>query len=293
MTILRLEAPAKINLGLEILGRRADGFHEIVSVTQPISLADTVEARPADTLTVEMTPPLVEDGENLVRRAAEALAAHLGRPAHAHLKITKRVPLAAGLGGGSSDAAAALRLLDRLWGARLTTRQLQRIAAELGSDVPLFLTGGAALISGRGETVEQQPALRPFWLALVSPELSPPDKTRALYCALSPQEWSDGARTRLLAANASAGVKIDDADLVNSFDGPAARVYPGFVELRARVQRLARRPVHLTGAGPSLFALFPTEDAARAAAARISTTGLPTYVARSLMRRPSVRASDG
>lgn len=290
---LRLEALAKINLGLEILGRRDDGFHEIVSVTQVISLADTLEARPSDRLTVEMTPPLVDDSENLVRRAAEALAAHAGRPAHAHLHITKRVPLAAGLGGGSSDAAAALRLLDRLWHTHLTERRLQRIAADLGSDVPLFLAGGTALIRGRGETVVKQPALRPFWLVLVSPELSPPDKTRALYRALHPTEWGDGARTLRLAATASAGVRIEDADLVNSFNGPAARIYPGFLELRARVQLLARRPVHLTGAGPSLFAIFPSEEAAQAAAARMSTTGLPTQVARSIARRPSIRASDG
>jgi 4-diphosphocytidyl-2-C-methyl-D-erythritol kinase len=291
--VFRLDAPAKINLGLEILGRRDDGFHEIVSVTQTVTLADTLEARPADTLTVEMSPPLVDEGGNLVRRAAELLAAHTGRPPFAHLHISKRVPLAAGLGGGSSDAAAARRLLDRLGGTRVSQDRLQVIAAELGSDVPLFLIGGGSLVRGRGERVTQLPPARPFWLVLVCPEVSPPDKTRALYGALQPSEWSDGTRTLALAEAVQARIGVTDGDLVNGFDGPAARVYPGFRELRARVQQLARRPVHLTGAGPGLFALIPDEREARAAAARVATTGLPTHIARSVMRRPAIRASDG
>src|SRR4051812_23843680 len=116
---LRLPAYAKVNLGLEIVGRRADGFHEIVSVTQTISLADTIEVTASEALSIEMTPPLVDDDDNLVRRAAEALAAYTYRSPGGRLHLTKRIPLAAGLGGGSSDAASTLRLLDRLWETRL------------------------------------------------------------------------------------------------------------------------------------------------------------------------------
>jgi 4-diphosphocytidyl-2-C-methyl-D-erythritol kinase len=178
---LRLPAYAKINLGLEILGRRDDGFHEIVSVTQTISLADTLVVTASDALSVEMTPPLVEDDDNLVRRAADLLAAHTNHLPSGRLHLAKRIPLAAGLGGGSSDAASAIRLLDRLWGTGLGAHGLGPVAAQLGSDVSLFLAGGTSLMRGRGEQVEQLPPVKPFWLVLVCPPVSPPDKTRALY----------------------------------------------------------------------------------------------------------------
>ena len=140
--VLRVPAYAKVNLSLEITGRRTDGFHEIVSVTQLISLADRVEVAPADAFSVEMVPPLVDEGENLAGRAALALAEATGQSRTAHCGSRSGFPLAAGLGGGSSDAAATLRLLDRLWGTNLGSRGLAPIAATLGSDVPLFLGGG-------------------------------------------------------------------------------------------------------------------------------------------------------
>jgi 4-diphosphocytidyl-2-C-methyl-D-erythritol kinase len=240
-----------------------------------------------------MTPPLVDDDDNLVRRAAEALADHTGHPASGRLHLTKRIPLAAGLGGGSSDAASTLRLLDRLWGTKLGARGLGPVAAALGSDVSLFLTGGACLIRGRGEQVEQLPSVQPFWLVLVCPAVSPPDKTRALYRALQPSEWSDGAATLALANSIRAGRSLPDTCLINTFDGAADRVYPRFSELRAHLQELAGQQFHLTGAGPSLFALFSEAQAARAAAARIERADIVAYVARSIAQQPAIRASDG
>jgi 4-diphosphocytidyl-2-C-methyl-D-erythritol kinase len=228
-----------------------------------------------------------------VRRAAEAYADRTGCPASGRLHLTKRIPLAAGLGGGSSDAASTLRLLDRLWGTRLGARGLGPIAAALGSDVSLFLTGGACLIRGRGEQVERLPTVRSFWLVLVCPAVSPPDKTRALYRALQPFEWSDGAATLALADSIRAGRSLANAGLINSFDGAADRVYPQFSELRAHLQQLAGQPFHLTGAGPSLFALYSEAQAARAAAARIERADIHAHVARSIARQPAIRASDG
>ena len=288
---LRLPAYAKINLALEILGRRTDGFHEIASVTQTISLADTLEAAPDVAFSLTMSPPLVGDGDNLVARAASVLAEHTGRATTGRLHLTKRIPLAAGLGGGSSDAAAALRLLDRLWGTRVGARGLGPVAADLGSDVSLFLAGGTSLIRGRGEHVEKLPPTHPFWLVLVCPDISPPDKTRALYRSLDPSEWSDGAQTLALAETIRAGRPLTAAGLVNGFDGAADRVYPQFAELRARLHQLAGQPFHLTGAGPSLFALFVSMRAARTAAARIQQDGIPVHVARSIARQPAIRAS--
>jgi 4-diphosphocytidyl-2-C-methyl-D-erythritol kinase len=287
---LRLSAYAKVNLGLEILGRRPDGFHEIVSVTQTISLGDTVEATPGGPFTVVMEPPLVDEGENLARRAALALAEATGRAPSGRLVVHKRIPLAAGLGGGSSDAAATLRLLDRLWGTRLAHERLAEIAAALGSDVPLFLGGATSLIRGRGEIVEALPGPPRLWLVLVHPGEAPPDKTRALYRSLRPDDLTDGSATLALAERLRARDGMLGATLVNGFDGAADRVYPGLPALRRRLAELMQTPVHLTGAGPTLFGLFERPEPARRAARALRGAGLTTIVAHTVAGPAPIRA---
>jgi 4-diphosphocytidyl-2-C-methyl-D-erythritol kinase len=274
---------------LEIVGRRPDGFHEIVSVTQTISLADQIEAAPSDDLDVEMEPPLVGAEVNLARRAAVALARATGRAPSGHLRIAKSIPLAAGLGGGSSDAAAALRLLDRLWGTGLGPHRLALIAATLGSDVPLFLTGGLSRLRGRGEIVEPIEPAQPFWLLLIVPGGAPPDKTRTLYQALRPADFSRGAATLALCNWLRSGGSIASATMVNGFDAAASRVYPGLAALRGRLTELIGRPVHLSGAGPTLFAIFDSTGEARRAASRVSILGFRTLIARSIAGRPPIR----
>lgn len=278
-----------MNLSLEILGRRPDGFHEIVSVTQTVSLADQVEVAASDTLSVEMEPPLVGAGDNLAHTAAVALATATGRAPTGAVRIVKRIPLAAGLGGGSSDAAAALRLLDRLWYTQLGTRRLSRIAATLGSDVPLFVGGGLSLIRGRGEIVSPLPPLAPFGLLLIHPGGAPPDKTRALYQALRPGDFGDGSATRALVDGLRSGHPIRQASLVNGFGAAADRVYPRFARLRAELAGRLGTSIHLSGAGPTLFAVFDHPRDARSAAERIRQPDLATFVARSVAGRAAIR----
>jgi 4-diphosphocytidyl-2-C-methyl-D-erythritol kinase len=287
---LRLPAYAKINLSLEIIGRRADGFHEIVSVTQLVSLADRVVVTPSDTLAVEMQPPLVDEGDNLARRAALALAAETGQRPRGIVRISKQIPLVAGLGGGSSDAAATLRLLDRLWGTRLGYRRLAQIGATLGSDVPLFLGGGLSVIRGRGEIVETLTPAPAFGVLLIYPDGAPPDKTRALYGALTPADFGDGASSQAVREWLAAGRSVSEAPLVNGFDAAADRVYLGFPRLRTEIAAAIGRPVHLSGAGPTLFALFDRPADAALAAERINPA-LPTFAVASIARRPSIRAT--
>jgi 4-diphosphocytidyl-2-C-methyl-D-erythritol kinase len=276
---LRARAYAKVNLALEVLGRREDGYHEIVSVVQMISLHDVVECSPASAIDVRTEPPVVEPSENLVTRAAELLAREVGRPVGAEILVRKRIPLAAGLGGGSSDAATALLLLDRLWDIRLGRAELVRLAARLGSDVPFFLTGGAALVRGRGELVRPLPSPARFWLALACPLCPLPNKTRALYEALGPGDLGDGARTLVFAHHLRAGGSPAGEQLPNAFDRPADAVYPDFADLRCRLARAAGAPLRLTGAGPSLFALFATRPEAVAAGRRMARLGVPCHVA--------------
>ena len=146
-----VEAPAKVNLTLEVLGKRHDGYHDIASVMQTISLFDTLTFTPADNVKVSSNVSVLNNKDNLVYRAAVLLKDEIGVSEGADIRLDKGIPLDAGLGGGSSDAAAALLGLDRLWGLGLLKTQLKDLAARLGSDVPFFLRGGSALVEGRGE----------------------------------------------------------------------------------------------------------------------------------------------
>ncbi|MFN8636289.1 MAG: 4-(cytidine 5'-diphospho)-2-C-methyl-D-erythritol kinase [Chloroflexota bacterium] len=289
---LTVPAYAKINLTLEVLGRRDDGFHEIASIVQLVSLADELAYTPAADFQIAMSPPLVTAEENLVRRAAELLAEAAGQQPRGHLSIVKRIPLAAGLGGGSSDAAAALGLLNHAWGKPLAYHQLARLAPTLGSDVSLFLAErGTTIMRGRGEHVESTFRARPLWVVLFCPGGAPADKTRALYRALRPADFSHGLKTLNFSPSRLAGQTSLDASLVNAFDRAANQVYPGFAELRARLVDAIGQPVHLTGAGPSLFALCEDRRAADRAAGQASQLDLPTFVARTVATRPPIRES--
>ena len=198
------------------------------------------------------------------------------------------MPLAAGLGGGSSDAAATLRLLKRLWG--LGQAGLMAVAASVGSDVPLFMRGGAALVSGRGERVDPIPLGRTFWVALACPRFDVGEKTRALYAALTPDDWSDGSVTARGAfyLNWAFAHPFEGTWFPNAFDRPANRVYPGYADLRRRLEARASTPLSLTGAGPSLYALFDGQSTAAAAARRMAELDVPTFVARSVTTRPKI-----
>ncbi len=177
-------APAKINRELRVGGLRPDGYHEIRSRMASIDLADRLTVEPADAMELSCDDPSLPAGEdNLVVRAARRLAKHAGRPPHVRLRLEKRVPAGAGLGGGSADAAATLRLLARFWSLDEDESSLAGLAAELGSDVPFFLTGGDADVSGRGEVVtprEDGPAVE---LVLLVPPFS--ISTAAVYRAFA------------------------------------------------------------------------------------------------------------
>lgn len=167
---LRAEAPAKINRELRVGGRRPDGYHELLSRFVSIELSDVLEAEPADSLELHVSGRAIPAaGENLVVRAAKVLARELGVEPRARIRLEKRIPVGAGLGGGSSDAACALRLLASLWKADLGDADLARLALELGSDVPYFLTGGEADVSGRGEVVTPRPDEPSVGLVLLVP----------------------------------------------------------------------------------------------------------------------------
>ncbi len=256
------EAPAKLNLVLEVVGRRPDGFHELRTVLQAIDLVDRLTIEPADryALTCDGLDTPVED--NLVTRAYRALAERGGvGPVRIHLE--KRIPLAGGLGGGSSDAAAVLVALNALYSLGLDPDELQTIGASIGSDVAFFVRGGTQLGLGRGERLERWPDIRGV-ITLVVPRLgvptahvfaaggfgrAPADPIGALRRALD----EDGAR--------GAGDRIS-AVLFNALEAPAIGVAPAVGRLRDRLAALAG-VARVSGAGSTLFALAPDEATAR------------------------------
>jgi 4-diphosphocytidyl-2-C-methyl-D-erythritol kinase len=264
MTVVEL-APAKINLSLEVVGRRADGFHELTTVLQTIGLADELSFDEADELSLACDDPSLAVDGNLVLRAARVLGG--GRGARIHLR--KRIPVAAGLGGGSSDAAATLRGLVRLWGLRIGDAELLRTAAALGADVPFLVRGGTALATGLGDELEALPDAPSMWVVLYLPEPGPADKTARAYRALQPAHFSDGRLTRELASWIWAGAPLRLARWPNTFERVADALYPSLLTGRARLMDAGAPWVRLAGAGPTLVTIVDDRSAAEAIASRL------------------------
>ena len=248
-----IEAPAKVNLTLEVLGKRSDGYHDIASVMQAISLFDTLTFRPSDEIKVLAEIEDLETQDNLVYRAGMLLRETSGVSAGAEIRLDKQIPLAAGLGGGSSDAAATLLGLDRLWSLGLAEAEMKELAAQLGSDVPFFVTGGTALVEGRGERVSNVKTPPTFWLVLAFPDHRLENKTATAYRALSHTDHTDGRRTADLVRQIEACAEIRHDSFFNVFDRVAAQVFPGIDGAWSIMQEASGRPVHLSGAGPTLF----------------------------------------
>ena len=254
---------AKLNLTLEVLGRREDGYHEIRTIIQTIDLADRLEFFPSTHLQVECNDPLLGGQANLVWQAAQSLAKAGGVEARARVTIEKHIPTGMGLGGGSSDAACALVSLNQLWDLNLSLEDLAVIAAGIGSDVPFFLWGGTALAEGRGERVSPLPPLPALPVILVCPDITLPDKTAAMYSKLTPASFSDGGVTRRMIQILAEGQFVGDSVgglIQNAFEEVAWTAFPDLLPVRQKLGQLAPGRFHLSGAGPALFALPSSES---------------------------------
>ncbi len=259
---LRLLAPAKINLALEILRKRSDGFHEIATVMTTLDLADHISLRPRAEgagLEVVITGAYAEGidpADDLAGRAARKMAELLGRAPDLRIEVEKRIPSPAGLGGGSSDAAAVLRGLTRLWGVEWQPGRLEALAATLGSDVPFFLHGGTAFCSGRGEVVEPLKDLRPMrMLLLIPPVPQRASKTAFRYASVHPHDFTDGHRTHRLAQRIARNAPPPTADLINTFEAVVERSEPELIAHYAKYHAAGAPRLHLCGSGPAVFML--------------------------------------
>jgi 4-diphosphocytidyl-2-C-methyl-D-erythritol kinase len=252
---LRVRTPAKVNLFLEVLGWRPDGYHEIATLMAMVSLFDTLEIAPNVTggLSLHCDYPGLSTGpDNLVLRAARLLRERTGCALGAEICLTKRIPLAAGLAGGSSDAAAALEGLSRLWRLRLSSVKLASLAAELGSDVPFFLAGPAAWCTGRGEKTTSAPIKGPLHFVLACPPIGL--STAEAYGAVTvPELPLDGQEIRRAVADGN--VNEIGRNLFNRLQRAAEELCPAVAETRERLEALRPAGVLMSGSGTSVFAL--------------------------------------
>ncbi len=293
---LRLRAPAKLNWTLEVLGDRPDGYHEVRTVLQTLALSDWVTLTPATglSLTLHGEPgPLADEppAANLAYRAAALLRERTGNRHGAGIALEKAVPIAAGLGGGSSDAAAVLRGLCRLWDLSISHDGLASLAAGLGADVPFFLRGGAALASGRGDALTPLPDGPPQRLVIAWPARpAATDKTARMYAALRPEHCTDGSRSERVRARLRAGEAVGDDDLSNVF----AEVLPVVDPDAARAFVAARdlgRP-HLAGSGPAFFFLLEPEQAAGPLLAGLDRLGLRAVETHTLSAAEAIASEE-
>jgi 4-diphosphocytidyl-2-C-methyl-D-erythritol kinase len=268
---IRQFAPAKLNLYLHVVGRRPDGYHALDSLAVFLGVGDEVAARPADELALTVTGPfaaaLPSGPENLVLRAARALAQAAGVPARAALTLTKNLPVAAGLGGGSADAAAALAALERLWRTGMTDAALDRLALGLGADVPLCRRRRPQQVAGIGEVLSDAPALPPFHVVLANP--GTPLSTAAVFAALAPA-FSQAAPLQRPPADAR-----DLAALLaarrNDLEPPARRLVPALDDALAALAASADCLLaRMSGSGATCFGIFATRPAAEAAAKAVA-----------------------
>ena len=260
-------APAKINLGLHVLRRRPDGYHDLDTIFIPIPWHDRLRVEPAEALALTCSDPDLATDDNLVLRAARALQQATGTGAGAHLHLEKHLPYGAGLGGGSSDAAAALRALCRLWNVAPAPAALARIARSLGADVPFFLDPAPARGTGIGDRLAPlvdengDPYTLPYPLVVVAPGVHV--STSDAYRRVTPR---DAHRPDLAALVVSNDLDAWRARLANDFEAPVCALFPALAALRAALWDAGAAFVQMTGSGSAFFGVFDGEAAATAAA---------------------------
>ncbi len=257
-------APAKVNLVLEVTGKRTDGYHEIDTVLQTLELADRVVLSFGGEGGIKVSGPFAagtpDDESNLAWRAAVALARRRGQETNfPRISLEKNIPAAGGLGGGASDAATTLRLLQSRWPG-VTEAVVQEAAAEVGSDEAFFLAGGTARARGRGEQVEPLTPLERHGVVLFIPPGTLEKKTARMFAALDRHPLDGGDIAARFAGEQSR--KIDCTAVYNAFERVAFDEFAGLGELRRALEARLGAPVRLAGAGPTLFWIGPEGDAA-------------------------------
>lgn len=288
-------AHAKINLDLRVLGTRPDGFHELRTVFQALALHDTVTCIPRPgSLVIECDAAGVPlDGGNLVWKAADVLwrsIRRLGPPRDVVIRLEKRIPLQAGLGGGSADAAATLLALVKLWRVPVRPSQLTDVAATLGADVPFFLSGGTALGLGRGDEVYPLADLPRHWIVLVIPGFG--------VSSADAYKWYDEERDLGRGPSSREPQHVPGpwpsraAQMINDLEAPIARHHPEIDQMKLALRRAGALAAAMSGSGSTVFGLFQRRKDAMTAVAKLSGAGWRVILTESLDRGAYTRSQQ-
>lgn len=266
---IRVFAHAKLNLGLEVTGRQADGFHELVTIYQSISLADQITILPANEFSYRPIAGVALETD-LVMRSLALLRSRWNVMLQAALIVEKRIPIAAGLGGSSADGAAILRTVAGL--ADISMNAIVTAGGELGSDVPFMIAGGAALGTGTGTTLEMIPSPVDTSLVVIIPRVDIPLKTATLYRSLHEDAFSDGRSTLAQAERLRRGGPIDSRLIANPFGSQLMR-FPEFAEARSVLGAVSGSRTHVSGAGPAIYTICRDQTEAEGIAGEMAERG--------------------
>ena len=283
---ISLNAYAKINLALQVVGKRRDGFHEVAMIMQSVSLHDTVtlSLRRTGISLVCDNPALPCDNSNLAFRAAALLRQECGVAEGVHIELTKRIPMAAGLAGGSSDAAAVLRGLNDLWDLAISPNELEILAARLGSDVPFCLWGGTTLATGRGEILESLPDFAGYGVVLANPPLQV--STAWVYGNFQPGtlQRSPGIPA-LRRAIEQKDLQAVARQLYNDLESVSVPAHPQIADIKKKLASAGAAGVLMSGSGPTVFALTNDLISAHQLAGRVSLeSGVSVFIAETVAR---------
>jgi 4-diphosphocytidyl-2-C-methyl-D-erythritol kinase len=272
---VRVTAPAKVNLHLEILAKRPDGYHDLLSLFQAVSLADTIclSARGPDGAIRIKGAFDIPVGQNLIAKAVELFRSATGLTAGVEASVEKRIPAGGGLGGGSSDAAAALSGLQVLFDRRLPIEGLRAMAAALGSDVPFFLGTAAAVVEGRGEKVHAVPPRRDFAIVALIPPVAVDTGLAFQWLGAAHDPRPGGGMSREELIRMYAESPVSRWRFSNSFDEPVFARHPSIAALRDRLLQGGAVAARLTGSGSTVIGIFQDRDGARAAVRSLAEDG--------------------
>jgi 4-diphosphocytidyl-2-C-methyl-D-erythritol kinase len=276
--MLTIYAPAKVNFVLEVLGKDGD-YHQISSVVQSIDLCDVLNFQLDRGIYLECDVSGL-NRDNLVTRAATLLKESTKCSLGTRIELRKHIPWGVGLGGGSSDAAAALLALDELWGLGLPLSEMVHLASKLGSDVPFFIHKGTALIEGKGEKVTPLPSLPSISFVLLVPPLPKiPGKTKQMYDNLRVADFTGGQFVQAALSSLRQGKAIDHGLIFNVFEQEAFDFFPGLDKYRKTLKEAGAPGVYLAGSGPCLFTFFSEKEKAGELFSRLKKQGLECYLA--------------
>jgi 4-diphosphocytidyl-2-C-methyl-D-erythritol kinase len=274
-----IEAPAKINLTLEILGKRPDGYYEIRSVIQTVNFCDSFQFIQGNDIQFKCDTPDWLAEQSLVAKAVKLIQETTGCSKGATIVIRKRIPLLSGLGGDSSNAAAVLRGLNQLWELGLSQTKLQETGSQLGSDVPFFFTGGTALMEGRGEKITPLNPMPHRWVILIIPNVPRlPGKTKRAYNLLQPAHYTDGTYTEKLVTNLKSGRGFSPSDLFNTFENISFTRGEELTKYRDHILKIGAPNLHLAGSGPILFTLMEEKTQAENLLIQLQHQGMEAYL---------------